>query len=87
MLISSLKSHYLVNPEDHGVLQVKWKLFRRAKGRKALHTGHHLLNADHLHCVDHHQGIDHRYVRALPHRKRKKKGKKAKTFRQIKATH
>lgn len=55
----------LVDPKDHGVFEVKRQLLRGTEVGKTLDTGHHLLYADHLHCVGHHQGIDEVDVRAL----------------------
>lgn len=56
---------YLVDPENHSILQVKGQLLRGTEGREALDRGHHFLYADHLHCVSHHQGIDHGHVSTL----------------------
>lgn len=55
----------LVDPEDHGVLEVKGQLLRGTEGGEALDRGHHFLNADHFHCVSHHEGIDHGHVSTL----------------------
>lgn len=56
---------YLIDPENHGILQVKGKLLGGVEGRETLHRGDHFLNADHLHCVGHHQGINHGDVGTL----------------------
>lgn len=56
---------HLVDPEDHGILKVIWELFGGAEGGETLDAGHHLLNADHLHSVGHHEGVHHRHVGAL----------------------
>ena len=55
----------LVDPEQHGVLQVEGQLLGGTEGGEALDGGHHLLDADHLHRVGHHQGVDHRHVGTL----------------------
>lgn len=57
--------HYLVNPEDHCVFQVQRKLLRGTEVREALDAGHHLLYADHFHCVRHHESINKVDVGAL----------------------
>lgn len=56
---------HLVDPEDHGILEVVRELFGGAEGGEARDAGHHLLNADHLHGVGHHEGVHHRHVGAL----------------------
>lgn len=54
-----------VDPEDHGVLQVKGQFLRGTEVGKTLDTGHHFFYADHLHYVGHHQGINEVDVGAL----------------------
>lgn len=56
---------YLVDPKDHRVFQVKRQLLGGTEVRKTLDTGHHLLYADHLHYIGHHQGINKVDVGAL----------------------
>lgn len=63
----------LVDPEDHSILQIKGQLLGGTKGGEALDRSHHFLNADHLHCVGHHQGIDHGHVSTLGWGKEKHK--------------
>lgn len=58
-------SSNLVDPEDHSILQVKGKLLGGTERGEALDRSHHFLDADHLHCVRHHQGIDHGHVSTL----------------------
>lgn len=60
-------SLYLVDPEDHGILEVKGQLLGGTEGGETLHTGHHPFDADHLHSVGHHEGINHRHMGALQH--------------------
>lgn len=62
----------LVDPENHSVLQIKGQLLGGTKGGEAFDRSHHFLNADHLHCVGHHQGIDHGHVSALGWGERKR---------------
>lgn len=56
---------YLVDPEDHCVFQVKRQLLGGTEVRETLDTGQHLLCADHLHYIGHHQGINKVDVGAL----------------------
>lgn len=63
---------YLVDPKDHCIFQVKRQLLGGTEVRKTLDTGHNLLNADHLHYVGHHQGINEVDVGALEEHKREK---------------
>ena len=56
---------YLVNPKDHCLFQIIRKLLGGTKVRKALNAGHHLLDADHLYCVGHHESINEMDVGAL----------------------
>lgn len=55
----------LVNPKNHGVLQVEGQLLRGAEGGEALDGVHHFLDADHLHRVGHHQVVNHMHVGTL----------------------
>lgn len=63
--LTTLSGSHLVDPKDHGVFQVKRQLLGGTEVGKALDTGHHLLYADHLHYVGHHQGINKVDVGAL----------------------
>lgn len=56
---------HLVDPKYHGVLQIEGQLLGGTEGGEALHGIHHFLDADHLHCVGHHQVINHMHVRTL----------------------
>jgi len=56
---------HLVDPEDHRVFQVKRQVLGGTEVRKTLDTGHHLLDADHLHDVGHHQRVNEVDVGAL----------------------
>lgn len=58
------RRRYLVDPEEHRLLQVKGQLLG-AQGGEALDGGHHLLHADHLQHVGRHQGVDEVNVSAL----------------------
>lgn len=64
----------LVDPKNHGVLQVEGQLLRGAEGGEALDGVHHLLDADHLHRVGHHQVIDHMHVSTLGWGRQRRKG-------------
>lgn len=55
----------LVDPKNHGVLQVEGQLLRGAEGGEALDGVHYFLDADHLHRVGHHQMINHMHVCTL----------------------
>ncbi len=61
------KDTHLVDPEDHSILKVKGELLGGTECGETLHTGHNLLNADHLHGVGHHQSINHGDVGTLCH--------------------
>ena len=64
---------YLVDPKNHRIFQVKRQLLGGTEVRKTLDTGHNLLDADHLHCVGHHQGINEMDVRALEEHNKQEK--------------
>lgn len=63
--LAPMPGSYLVDPKDHRVFQVKRQLLGGTEVRKTLDTGHHLLYADHLHYIGHHQGINKVDVGAL----------------------
>ena len=64
-LIRKQLCSHLVDPEQHGVFQVERQLLGGTDVGEASDTGHHLLHADHLQDVGHHQGIDEVDVGAL----------------------
>lgn len=63
--LTLMPGSYLVDPKDHSVLQVKRQLLGGTEVGETLDARHHLLYADHLHYIGHHQGIDKVDVGAL----------------------
>ena len=63
--LTLMSSSYLVDPKDHRVLQVKRQLLGGTEVGETFDARHHLLYADHLHYIGHHQGIDKMDVGAL----------------------
>lgn len=55
----------LVDPKHHGLFQVKRQVLGGTEVGEPLDTGHHLVCADHLHDVGHHQGVYEMDVGAL----------------------
>lgn len=63
--LTLMPGSYLVDPKDHSVLQVKRQLLGGTEVGETLDARHHLLYADHLHYIGHHQRIDKVDVGAL----------------------
>ena len=58
-------STHLVDPVHDGILDVVGQVCGLEEGWVLLRAGGHLLHADHLHGVSHHEGVDHGQVSAL----------------------
>lgn len=70
---------HLVDPGGHCVLCVIRCFHLRIAGWILTNAGHHLLHAHRLHCVRHHQSVDHCQVSALEEEQVQRKISRVKT--------